>query len=170
MVGWCKWFFTKFNYLRRWVWTPESHQVPRPSPEMDVSRWVDIRNAQAHCLTPTELRERARQRSSRNRKFPWIWRKYHQNHCKNVQNPLSPLIRMRISKNTSCFFWFFFHIDFRDSKKHPPRIRLLNTFALAKNNQFLKISCFSMKKCFCRVIHQKIYSRSTSNLYCIGLG
>ena len=57
--------FWVFDYLQRYIWPLKSHRVPRPSPKMDVSGWVDVINVRTHCLTPTELRERARQRSSR---------------------------------------------------------------------------------------------------------
>ena len=46
-------------------------------------------------------------------------------------------------KKSNSFLWFFFHNFVRDVKKNPPRIRSSNTFALSKNNVFLKISCFS---------------------------
>ena len=51
-------------------------------------------------------------------------------------------------RKSNSFLCFFFHNDLQDAKKNPPRIRSPNTFALAKNIHFSKISCFSTKKLF----------------------
>ena len=105
---------------------------------MNVSRWVDIRNARAHCLTPSELRERASQRSSRNRKFRRIWSNPWPDAYIFVHN-------VHISDFGLCVLWIFFHIDFLVRFKIPARYNNNNNFAVAKNVKIIEKNSFWQK-------------------------
>ena len=105
---------------------------------MNVSRWVDIRNARTHCLTPSELRERASQRPSRNRKFRWIW-----------SNPWPDAYIyvhiVHISDLGLFVLWNFFHIDFLVRFKIPVRYNNNNNFATAKIAKIIEKNSFWWK-------------------------